>query len=99
MNSFTDGAPRTPIEWCDLGYYVIECNSEGVPIKKGWSEDDNKSIIYFKNIKWKPGVIGVRLDDLVDLDIDNPILQKFLGDVICGAKFGRNSNPNKPFII
>ena len=93
MNNFTDGAPRTPTEWCDLGYYVIECNSEGVPINKGWSEDDRKSIIYFKNIKWKPGVIGVRLENLVDLDIDNPIMQKFLGDVICGAKFGRNSNP------
>ena len=77
MNNFTDGAPRTPIEWCDLGYYIIECNSEGVPIKKGWSEDDNKSIIYFKNIKWKPGVIGVRLDDLVDLDIDNPYYKNF----------------------
>ena len=34
MNNFTDGAPRTPIEWCDLGYYVIECNSEGVPINR-----------------------------------------------------------------
>ncbi len=93
MSNFTDGAPRTPTEWCDLGYYVIQCNSEGVPTRQGWDKDDNNSIIYFKNIKWKPGVIGVRLDNLVDLDIDNPIMQKFLGDIICGAKFGRNSNP------
>ena len=93
MSNFTDGAPRTPLEWSDLGYYVIECNSEGVPTMKGWQKDDNKSQIYFKNRKWKPGVIGVRLDNLVDLDIDNPIMQKFLGDIICGAKFGRNSNP------
>ena len=93
MSNFTDGAPRTPLEWCDLGYYVIECNSEGVPTRKGWDKDDNKAQVYFKNIKWKPGVIGVRLENLVDLDIDNPIMQKFLGDIICGAKFGRNSNP------
>ena len=93
MSNFTDGAPRTPLEWSDLGYYVIECNSEGVPTMKGWQKDDNKSQIYFKNRKWKPGVIGVRLENLVDLDIDNPIMQKFLGDIICGAKFGRNSNP------
>ena len=35
----------------------------------------------------------MRLDKLVDLDIDNPIMQKFLGAIICGAKFGRKSNP------
>ena len=53
MSNFTDGAPRTPLEWCDLGYYVIECNSEGVPKRKGWDKDDNKALVYFKNIKWK----------------------------------------------
>ena len=51
MSNFTDGAPRTPLEWCDLGYYVIECNSEGVPTKKGWQKDDNKAHYLFKNMK------------------------------------------------
>jgi hypothetical protein len=88
MNNFTDGAPRLPQEWEDLGYKVIPCNTEGVPILSGWKE----------NFKTKPSdfksrVFGVRLDKLVDLDIDNPIMQKFLGAIICGAKFGRKSNP------
>ena len=42
-----------------------------------------------KNI---PGVWGLRLEGIVDLDIDNPTMQKFMGDIICGAKFGRKSN-------
>ena len=41
---------------------------------------------------WQHKVYGVRLENLVDIDIDNPMMQKFLGEVICGAKFGRKSN-------
>ena len=88
MSNFNDGAPRTPKEWQDLGYCVIPCNTEGVPTLKGWKEkfltipEDFKSRVY-----------GLRLDNIVDLDIDNYVMQKFLGDVICGAKFGRKSNP------
>ena len=98
INNFTDGAPRTAKEWQDLGYEVIPCNSEGVPIIKGWDKDlyDSKKITVpadYMEKKNIPGVWGVRLEKLVDLDIDNPILQKFLGDIICGAKFGRKSNP------
>ena len=95
---FTDGAPRTPKEWQDLGYQIIPCNSEGVPIVKGWKEDNYDSTkitvptdyMEKKNI---PGVWGLRLEGTVDLDIDNPTMQKFMGDIICGAKFGRKSNP------
>jgi hypothetical protein len=88
MNNFTDGAPRLPQEWEDLGYKVIPCNTEGVPILSGWKEDFKT-----KPSDFKSRVFGVRLDKLVDLDIDNPIMQKFLGAIICGAKFGRKSNP------
>ena len=98
MSNFTDGAPRTPKEWQDLGYQIIPCNSEGVPIVKGWQEDNYDSTkitvptdyMEKKNI---PGVWGLRLEGIVDLDIDNPTMQKFMGDIICGAKFGRKSNP------
>ena len=88
MSNFTDGAPRLPQEWEDLGYKVIPCNTEGVPILSGWKEDFKT-----KPSDFKSRVFGVRLDKLVDLDIDNPIMQKFLGAIICGAKFGRKSNP------
>jgi len=98
MSNFTDGAPRTPKEWQDLGYQIIPCNTEGVPIVKGWKDDsyDSKKITVTSDYMQKkniPGVWGLRLEDTVDLDIDNPIMQKFMGDIICGAKFGRKSNP------
>ena len=98
MSNFTDGAPRTPQEWQDLGYQVVPCNSEGIPKIKGWDKDDYNSKLLtepgeYKEKKNIPGVWGVRLENIVDLDIDNPMMQKFLGDIICGAKFGRKSNP------
>ena len=96
--NFTDGAPRTPKEWQDLGYQIVPCNSEGIPKIKGWDKDDYNSKLLtipseYNERKNIPGVWGVRLDNIVDLDIDNPMMQKFLGDIICGAKFGRKSNP------
>ena len=92
MNKFNDGAPRTVKEWHDLSFKTIPCTVDGIPIQRGWQEDDYKSNIipmeFYKSKVW-----GVRLDNLVDLDIDNPIMQQFLGEIICGAKFGRKSNP------
>ena len=97
--NFSDGAPRTIKEWHDMGYMMIPCNTEGVPIIKGWANDDYDSKVSTiqkeyqlrKNI---PGVFGVRLEDIVDFDIDNYVMQKFIaGRIVCGAKFGRKSNP------
>ena len=93
MNKFSDGAPRTPKEWVDLGLTVFPCNANGVPGFKNWQEGDINSKALLVSKTYKDNVIALRLDNHVDLDIDNPIMQKFLGDVICGAKFGRNSNP------
>jgi len=93
MNKFTDGAPRTPKEWVDLGLTVFPCNANGIPGFKNWQEGDINSKALLVSKTYKDNVIALRLDNHVDLDIDNPIMQKFLGDVICGAKFGRNSNP------
>ena len=95
MNKFTDGAPRTPKDWVDLGLPVFPCMANGTPGSKGWS-DTTREHNYRELLKsktYKDNVIALRLDNHVDLDIDNPIMQKFLGDVICGAKFGRKSNP------
>ena len=92
MNKFTDGAPRTPKEWVDLGLPVFPCMANGTPGFKGWSDDkrEHNWRELLKSKTYKDNVIALRLDNHVDLDIDNPIMQKFLGDVICGAKFGRN---------
>ena len=92
MSNFTDGAPRTQGEWLDLGLPVFPCRSDGTPGSTGWQNATNfKDFLVSKNDK--DNVLGLRLDNHVDLDIDNPIMQKFLGEIICGAKFGRKSNP------
>ena len=93
MNNFTDGAPRTPKEWVELGLPIFPCNADGTPGMKGWQEGDMKSKALLVSKTYKDKVFALRLDNHVDLDIDNPIMQKFLGEIICGAKFGRNSNP------
>ena len=93
MNNFTDGAPRTPKEWVELGLPIFPCNADGTPGMKGWQEGDMNSKALLVSKTYKDNVIALRLDNHVDLDIDNPIMQKFLGEIICGAKFGRNSNP------
>ena len=92
MNNFNDGAPRKPKDWIELGYNVFPCFADGTPGSKGWDNATNfKALLVSKT--YKHNVLGLRLDNIVDLDIDNPIMQKFLGDIICGAKFGRKSNP------
>jgi len=113
MSNFTDGAPKTYLEWLQLGLVVIPCNKHGIPLIKKWQ----KEIINLKTHKivfvrgsWDDNVIALRLDDIVDIDIDNPIVQKFLSEILGGAMFGRRSNPishllyrgqieNKSFIV
>ena len=92
MSNFTDGAPRTPKDWHDLGYYIMPCTSEGVPMMKGWNQEDYSDQLIKKG-NWNSKVYGLRLDEIVDIDIDNPFVQKFLNNIICGAMFGRKSNP------
>ena len=43
--NFSDGAPRTIKEWHDMGYMMIPCSPEGVPLVKGWTEDNYDSKI------------------------------------------------------
>ena len=113
MSNFTDGAPRTPREWYELGFIIIPCTPDGVPMMKDWQKEIKGSgtdqlIKYGQG--WENKVYGARLDNHVDGDIDCPVMQKFIGEVICGAKFGRKSNPishllfegvteNKSFIV
>ena len=89
------GGPTLYDEWLDLGYIIIPCKG-GLPEKeaKGWSHPD----FSIKKEEWKnthPDCeIAVRLDNLVDLDIDNSIAKRFVDKYIitCGAISGRPSN-------
>jgi hypothetical protein len=113
MSNFTDGAPKTYLEWLQLGFVVIPCNKQGIPMVQKWQQQiinlKTHKLIFAKG-SWDHNVIALRLDDLVDIDIDNPIVQLFLSEIFCGAMFGRRSNPishllykgqteNKSFIV
>ena len=39
MSNFTDGAPRTPREWYELGFIIIPCTPDGVPMMKDWQKE------------------------------------------------------------
>ena len=67
MSNFTDGAPRTPKDWHDLGYYIMPCTSEGVPMMKGWNQEDYSDQLIKKG-NWNSKVYGLRLDEIVDID-------------------------------
>ena len=73
MNNFNDGAPRKPKDWIELGYNVFPCFADGTPGSKGWDNATNfKALLVSKT--YKHNVLGLRLDNIVDLDIDNPIM-------------------------
>ena len=44
--------------------------------------------------------IALRLDDVVDLDVDNPVAKKFLNYYVndCGAIFGRDGNETSHYL-
>jgi len=92
--------PITYDQWIDLGYTIIPCKG-GMPEKeaKGWSHPD----FSIKKEEWKnthPDCeIALRLDNLIDLDIDNSIAKRFVDKYIitCGAISGRPGNPKSHY--
>ena len=38
MSNFTDGAPKTYLEWLQLGFVVIPCNKQGIPMVQKWQQ-------------------------------------------------------------
>jgi|TARA_R110002049_G_scaffold195525_1_gene364650 hypothetical protein len=91
--------PTTYEHWYDLGYTLIPCDGSRA-ISKGWQSPDFTLTKEEWKSKYLDRSLGLRLDSLVDFDIDNPKVKEFaklwLGK--CDAVFGRDHNPSSHYI-
>ena len=88
-----NSGPTTYEDWYDLGHTIIPCK-HGTPEIKSWSSLDLKITKEEWKQKYSDCEIALRLDGVVDLDIDNRIVKRFVDKYIitCGAISGRPSN-------
>lgn len=91
--------PINYIDWLDLKRVIIPC-LKGIPKVKKYTDEDFK---IEKDI-WKrdheTAEIALRLDQDVDLDIDNEFVKKFINYYVndCGAIFGRDGNSSSHYL-
>jgi|TARA_A100001201_G_scaffold1853_2_gene4765 hypothetical protein len=99
MNDKINKAPVTYEDWIDLGRVIIPCDTKQAVVEK-WSDPDFKITKEEWRIEHATRQIGLRLDQYIDFDIDNPIVKKFVADHIksCGAIFGRKNNPSSHYL-
>ena len=93
-----NGGPTTYKDWYDLGYTIIPCK-HGTPEIKSWSSLDLKITKEEWKQKYSDCEIALRLDGVIDLDIDNRIVKRFVDKYIitCEAISGRPSNPKSHY--
>ena len=93
--------PITYEDWLNLGKVIIPCY-KGVPKKgiTGYTKEDFKIEKDIWNRDHEKAEIALRLDDVIDLDIDNNLVKNFLNFYLndCGAIFGRDGNPSSHYI-
>ena len=63
-----DGAPRTYQEWIDKGYDITPCKNKK-PFLKDWH---NKTLTKEDWKQYSNCQIGLKLKDLVDIDMNEP---------------------------
>ena len=84
-------APVTYEQWIDSGRIIIPC-MKGTPIVKDWSNPNFK----ITKEQWKNNYshceIALRLDEDIDLDIDNELVKRFVPRYVksLNAISGRN---------
>ena len=88
-----NSGPTTYEDWYDLGHTIIPCQ-RGTPEIKSWTSLDLKITKEEWKQKYSDCEIALRLDGIIDLDIDNRIAKRFVDKYIitCGAISGRPSN-------
>jgi len=93
-----NGGPTTYEDWYDLGHTIIPCK-HGTPEIKSWSSQDLKITKEEWKQKYSDCEIALRLDGVIDLDIDNRIAKRFVDKYIitCEAISGRPSNPKSHY--
>ena len=88
-----NSGPTTYEDWYDLGHTIIPCQ-RGTPEIKSWTSLDLKITKEEWKQKYSDCEIALRLDEVIDFDIDNRIAKRFVDKYIitCGAISGRPSN-------
>ena len=87
-------APINYEDWIDSGRIIIPC-MKGIPEVKKWSDTKFK----ISKEEWEKNYphceIALRLDQDIDLDVDNPLAKRFIPQYVngCGAVSGRGANP------
>ena len=91
--------PINYIDWLDLGRVIIPC-LKGIPKVKKYTDPDFKIEKDIWNRDHETAEIALRLDNDIDLDIDNEFVKKFLHFYVkdCGAIFGRDGNPTSHYL-
>ena len=91
--------PISYVDWLDLGRVIIPC-LKGPPKVKTYTDPDFKIEKDIWNRDHETAEIALRLDNDVDLDIDNEFVKKFVDFYVkdCGAIFGRDGNPTSHYL-
>jgi len=85
-------------DWINLGRVIIPC-LKGIPVVKNWSDPNFK----ITKEEWKKNhthcEIALRLDQDIDLDIDNDLVKRFITHHIksCDAISGRRGNSSSHY--
>ena len=91
--------PINYIDWLDLGKIIIPC-LKGIPKAKKYTQEDFKIEKDIWKRDYETYEIALRLDEDVDLDVDNEFVKKFTNFYLkdCGAIFGREGNPTSHYL-
>ena len=91
--------PISYVDWLDLGRVIIPC-LKGTPKVKKYTDPDFKIEKDIWNRDHETAEIALRLDNDVDLDVDNEFVKKFVHFYVkdCGAIFGRDGNPTSHYL-
>jgi len=96
--TFNNGSPESPFSWINQGYDITPCKDKR-PIVTNWQ---NKTI---KFDQWEDNYmtfqIGLKLNGLVDFDIDNHFVGRFVKRYLksSGASYGRKGNPESHYLF
>jgi len=98
MNEKFDKAPVNYEDWLNLGRVIIPC-LKGKPVVSDWSNPNFKITKEEWRANYTHCEIALRLDQDIDLDIDNDLVKRFITSYIksCDAVSGRRGNPSSHY--
>ena len=98
MNDKTNKAPVNYEDWLDLGRVIIPC-LKGKPVASDWSNPNFKITKEEWRTNYTHCEIALRLDQDIDLDVDNDLVKRFITSHIksCDAVSGRRGNPSSHY--